>query len=650
MVFKGINSKPMLAFHRVSVLSPTLFNVYIKDIFEAVKSQRGKFADDGTIWDTGDDVASITDHVLKDLSETINWCNKWRMKLSIPKTEITQFSRAKQVKVLPPLQINNTCLKYNKHPRSLGIHLDEKLDFKHHISKTQDKALRALKVIREVRAISNASSKTLLKLYTTLIRPIMEYGSCVWSAIADIAPLEKVQRKALALCLGLPLTAGREAMEVATATLPLDLRFEEIAIRDVAKIMAKDVDRPIKKQLVKSMDNDQGMTKYTVTGPFDKTLKLLKKMEAVTKISIQTIEPECKFTPGCLQRSRTKPDYWSRLGSSKNRSTAQQQLGQEIIEQLMIDAPQDLTIFAFTDGSCLPNPGPCGAGAAILMPGSEETIQIKRPVSPHGSILLGELVAILEVMEYALAHVGDITASRLMIFSDSQSAVGLITLNWKPTCYQSIIEDIMAKMEQVRNDGVETEIIWTPGHADIKGNEMADQLANEAAKEASLMPPESANATQQDVKIGAREFVNQKWQKRWEITNTGRHLFNFKPQVTGKTLLDQPTVTAFRALTQLRTGYSCLNEYRYKTNQHITSHCQCGEPETVEHYLCSCPLQEKHRRQLRKTLSEELGLRVLDAQTLLEFEDDEDNKGWRETIVRELGTYIALTNRFQRAK
>jgi len=153
---------------------------------------------------TGKDIDQITGKVLDDVSTTIVWCNKWRMKLSIPKTEVTLFSRHKTTPDLPPLRVNTIDLNYNKNPRLLGIHLDEKFDFKHHISKVEEKALKSLRTVREVRAISNASSKTLLRLYTSLIQSIMEYACFVWSPTADISPHARKQRKALALCLGLP--------------------------------------------------------------------------------------------------------------------------------------------------------------------------------------------------------------------------------------------------------------------------------------------------------------------------------------------------------------------------------------------------------------------------------------------------------------
>ena len=51
--------------------------------------------------------------------------------------------------------------------------------------------------------------------------------------------LEAIQRKGLSICLRLPTTSGREAMEVEGNILPVDLRIEEIAVREIAKIQSK---------------------------------------------------------------------------------------------------------------------------------------------------------------------------------------------------------------------------------------------------------------------------------------------------------------------------------------------------------------------------------------------------------------------------
>ena len=66
-----------------------------------------------------------------------------------------------------------------------------------------------------------------------------------------------------------------------------------------------------------------------------------------------------------------------------------------------MEAPLDTT-FAFTDGSCIPNPGTCGARAIISPSVGEpvgEPLLLKQAISKLGSILLAELIASLMVLE-----------------------------------------------------------------------------------------------------------------------------------------------------------------------------------------------------------------------------------------------------------
>ena len=137
--------------------------------------------------------------------------------------------------------------------------------------------------------------------------------------------------------------------------------------------------------------------------------------------------------------SSKTPIYWSRLGSSKSRKAEQQELGKEKVLYLMMEAPEGTT-YAFTDGSRLTNPGPCGAGA-VVFPCNQEPVRLKRPVSKRGSIL-GELIAILLVIEYLVQNIGSLPCKLLKIFCDSQSAVGILTLGWKYTSYKDVVSDI----------------------------------------------------------------------------------------------------------------------------------------------------------------------------------------------------------------
>jgi hypothetical protein len=109
-------------------------------------------------------------------------------------------------------------------------------------------------------------------------------------------------------------------------------------------------------------------------------------MFKATKVDIKLIEPEVTYKAGVDVMIMRAPSYWSRLGSSKNRSAEQTEESKEVVKDLIGDTT-DTTIVAFTDGSCQGNPGPCASGA-VLYPGDNEGISLKRRVAQRGSILL----------------------------------------------------------------------------------------------------------------------------------------------------------------------------------------------------------------------------------------------------------------------
>ena len=106
------------------------------------------------------------------------------------------------------------------------------------------KASRAFHVIREVKGIARMSSRNLLviRLYMTVVRPILEYGYTVWQTVSqtEMKKLEAVQRKALVLCLCLPSTSALDTLDLAAGIPPLDLRYCELAFRDIAKLSNRD--------------------------------------------------------------------------------------------------------------------------------------------------------------------------------------------------------------------------------------------------------------------------------------------------------------------------------------------------------------------------------------------------------------------------
>ena len=228
----------------------------------------------------------------------------------------------------------------------------------------------------------------MLQLYKALVTPQLEYAATVWQ-VGNCTALEKVQRKGLAMCLGVPGMAGVEALEVEAGVKPLETRREELAVRQAAKVMMKENGACIKRTWDRFVDSE--IVEHKIS-PFEKMNIQTADMVSNTGISLRNLEKEFNYIES-LQPTKNKPKYWQNLGSSKNSTAEQQEQSREIAGKLTEKCDMT-TAIAFTDGSCLGKPGPCGAGACIFPPGHTEPVVLKQPVTSRGSILLGEMMAI----------------------------------------------------------------------------------------------------------------------------------------------------------------------------------------------------------------------------------------------------------------
>jgi ribonuclease HI len=94
---------------------------------------------------------------------------------------------------------------------------------------------------------------------------------------------------------------------------------------------------------------------------------------------------------------------------------------------------------------------------------------------------------------------------KIQILSDSQSAVVLLTLGWKPNQLHQTLASAKNLMPQLERKDTSVIIDWTPGHAAIAGNEIADRLANEPSDTAKGVDTLDSIVTLGTIKRSARE-------------------------------------------------------------------------------------------------------------------------------------------------
>jgi hypothetical protein len=135
-----------------------------------------------------------------------NWFDTWRISTNPTKT-VAIIHGVKTKKTKTNLQIKNTQLQWTEKTKYLGIHLDRKLKYTHHIRETAKKAkqiIAALYPLTNRKSTLNKHNKILI--YKQIIRPVITYGAEIWSTTAksNLKIIEQIQNTYLRRALDAP--------------------------------------------------------------------------------------------------------------------------------------------------------------------------------------------------------------------------------------------------------------------------------------------------------------------------------------------------------------------------------------------------------------------------------------------------------------
>jgi hypothetical protein len=175
-----------------SILGPILFIMYINDMDTVLNNATiYKFADDTKVVSTANTTEDC-DCLQKNIAALEEWSNKWKMPFNSRKSAVMHFGKGN---ARSAYSMNGDLIPDSDVERDLGVYVDSNLNFSTHIDTVVGKARKLCGWIHRVYITRNTD--VLLRLYTTVVRPVLEYASVIWSpdTRAQIDKIEKVQRQ-----------------------------------------------------------------------------------------------------------------------------------------------------------------------------------------------------------------------------------------------------------------------------------------------------------------------------------------------------------------------------------------------------------------------------------------------------------------------
>lgn len=183
-----------------SHIGPFLFLLYMNDVNFVLNCLKLSYADDLKLYYT---IKKAEDALFlqQELEVFAEWCRINRMVLNVTKCSVISFGRKHALHHFG-YNLNGVQLQRETTIKDLGILIDSKLTFKDHVAYVVSKASSQLGFLFRF-AKKFKDIYCLKALYCSIVRPILEYSSAVWSPYYqnEIQRIEAIQRKFIRFAL-----------------------------------------------------------------------------------------------------------------------------------------------------------------------------------------------------------------------------------------------------------------------------------------------------------------------------------------------------------------------------------------------------------------------------------------------------------------
>lgn len=502
------------------------------------------YADDILLLATGRDKSTLVEIMQTAINRVSEWGQAHGLTFNPTKTTVLPLERGTYNNTWRTrLMLGETTLPYSTEMKYLGLTLKKGiagLSWHRHVTEKVGKAMRVLNLARAIVGHKwGLTPEKIFWVYTMMVRPIISYGSIVWSHNLTETLKQKLKR------------------------------VQSLAIRSVAPVM-----------------------RSAPTAGLEATIGLLP-----LDLHVQSLATKARLRTRVILR-----DSWDGVGSKQrghDEKLREAGVRDLTLDQLCAlndweprqDVVLDPSLNVYTDGS--KEEGRVGAGWAICARDSvvaEDSLRLNN----EATVFQAEVIAISRALRW-INNDDKYQGKSVHIWSDSQAAINAIFQVKKRSRVVKECSQQLALAQKTRD----VQISWIKGHAGHTGNELADMLAkrgNSAVVADDGMIPIPVGYA----KLKIDDFYTSVWQKQWHIATGMEQTKTMFPSVSRSKLkkLLRLRRSQLTILMEAGTGHGRLAYHlsRWRGVNPTCKLCLQGD-EKFTHMLQECPILWRSRQE-----------------------------------------------------